>query len=97
MGKRSREDKEKAEEARRRVKTRVEDAFNHFGKNELYEEQLFRYFMKKGMSRKEVEKLIVDAIGMNLIVMGARSIFRKEKPEKLGHITVFWMKGKEDL
>jgi len=64
MGEGRRENKEKASEGRGRVKYQVEEVFNHFGKDVLYEKQLFGYFMKKGMIRKEVERLIVDAISI---------------------------------
>jgi len=34
------------------VKALVEEAFGHFGKNALYEEQFIKYFKGQGMSKK---------------------------------------------
>lgn len=73
------------------MKRLIEEAFNHFGKSVLYEEQTFRYFMKKGMSRKEVENLVLDAMGMKIIVIGAESISREDNP-----MENFRLAGKED-
>jgi len=96
MGKGHREDKAKAGEARRRVKAQIEEVFHHYKKNVLYEEQLFQYYIKKGLSRKEVEKLVIDAIGMNIIRIGAKSIIRKgNQLENLGDITVFRLLSKD--
>jgi hypothetical protein len=44
------------------------------------------------MSKKDVDKLWLKAYKMNIMRMGARPIFRKEKPIRiLGTVTVFWL------
>lgn len=97
MGKRHREDKEKAKMERKKIKELLENAFNHFGKNILYEEQLFAYFIKGGMNREEVNKLIISAIGRNIVTIGVKPIADEEDPLKiLGHVTVFRLTGRED-
>jgi len=75
---------------RRRVKSLMEQAFDHFGKDVLYEEQLFKFYMDKGMSRDEVKKLVVSAIGKKIIMIGSKPIARDDNPmEILGNVTVF--------
>jgi len=97
MGEGRREDKEKAKMERRKIKGLLENAFNHFGKNVLYEEQLFQYFINKGMGREEVNKLLISAIGKNVITIGVKPIAHEEDPLKiLGHVTVFRLIGRED-
>jgi len=81
---------------RRRVKSLMEQAFDHFGKDVLYEEQLFKYFMDKGMSRDEVKELVVDAIGKKIIQIGAKPIGREDTKEVLGTVTVFRLLGRDE-
>lgn len=97
MGKRRGENKEKAREERKSVKRLVEEAFNHFGNKKLYKEQFIKYFLNKGMSKDEVDKLWIEADRMNIISIGVKPIVREEEPLKiLGHVTIFRLKGKED-
>jgi len=79
------------------VKRLVEEAFNHFGNKKLYKEQFIKYFLNKGMSKDEVDKLWIEADRMNIISIGVKPIVREEEPLKiLGHVTIFRLKGKED-
>jgi len=89
--------KENPRKDKTRVKSLIEGAFMHFGKDELYEEQFIKYFRDKGMSKEEVDQLWVKAYAMNLIDIVRRSIISKGRvPRILGHVTVFIMAGKED-
>ena len=96
MGRRSRTHKENARKERKRVKALVESAFNHFGKDELYEEQFIKYFRDQGMSKEDADKLWINAHSMNIIRIGIRPIFREGDPLNiLGHVTVFTLRSKE--
>ena len=79
------------------MKALVEGAFDHFGKNLLYEEQFIKYFKNQGMSKVEVDKLWVKANNLGIIRIGAKPIFRDEDPlDILGHVVVFRLLGKGD-
>jgi len=74
----------------------MEQAYDHFGKVVLYEEQLFKYFMAKGMSRDEVKELVVNAIGKKIILIGVKPIGREDTMEVLGTVTVFRLVGRDE-
>jgi len=79
------------------MKRLVEEAFNHFGNKKLYKEQFIKYFLDKGMSKDEVDKLWIEADRMNIILIGVKPIVREEEPLKiLGHVTIFRLKEDED-
>jgi len=79
------------------VKAQVEEAFNPLGSNELYKEQFIKYFLDKGMRRKNINELWMNAYKMNIISIGVKPIVSDEKPlEILGHVTVFKLVGRED-
>jgi len=97
VGRRSGTDKKNARKEKERIKALVEGAFDHFGKNELYERQFINYFRAQGMGKEEVDKLWVKAHSMKIIRIGARSIIRKGKaPAMLGDVMVFILKGREE-
>ena len=79
------------------MKALVEEAFAHFCKNELYEEQFIKYFKARGMSKKEADKLWINAHAMDIITIGVRPIFQEDDPLNiLGHVTIFRLAEKED-
>jgi len=79
------------------VKAQVEDAFNHFGSNEIYKEQFIKYFLNKGMKRKNIDELWMNAYRMNIILIGVKPIVSEKKPlDILGHVTVFKLVGREE-
>jgi len=79
------------------VKALIEEAFAHFGKNELFEEQFINYFKARGMSKEEADRLWIDAHAMNIITIGVRPIFREDDPMNiLGHVSIFRLAAKED-
>jgi len=79
------------------VKALVEGAFDHFGKNVLYEEQFIKYFKNQGMSKNEVDRLWFKAENMKIMRRGVKPIFRDEDPlDILGHVVVFRLLGKGD-
>jgi len=97
VGKRHGKHKGKAREKRNSMKRLVEEAFNHFGNKKLYKEQFIKYFLDKGMSKDEVDKLWIEADRMNIILIGVKPIVREEEPLKiLGHVTIFRLKEDED-
>jgi len=81
---------------RKRVKSLMEQAFDQFGKDVLYEEQMFKYFMANGMSRDEVKELVVNAIGKKIILIGAKPIGREDTMEVLGTVTIFRLVGRAE-
>ena len=79
------------------MKALVEEAFTHFSKNEVYEEQFIKYFKARGMSKEEADRLWIDAHAMDIITIGVRPIFREDDPLNiLGHVTIFRLSEKED-
>jgi len=79
------------------MKAQVEEAFNHLGSSELYKEQFVKYFLDKGMGRKSIDELWINAYKVNVISIGVKPIVSDEKPlEILGHVTVFKLVGRED-
>jgi len=98
VGSRSGTDRENARKETKRVKALVEEAFGHFGKNALYEEQFIKYFENRGMSKNEVDKLWFKAENMKIIRRGLKPIFREKDPlDILGHVVVFRLLGKGDV
>jgi len=90
-------DKEKARKEKKQVKSLVEEAFKHYGKNVLYEKQFIKYYRDRGMSKDEVDGLWAKAHSMKIIRIGAKPVFR-EKPYKiLGNVIVFRLLGKEGV
>jgi len=88
---------EDARKERKRIKALVESAFNHFGKNVLYEAQFIKFFKDKGMTKEEADKLWIIARAKRIIGIEVRPLLRKKRPPKiLGHIAVFTLKGKGD-
>jgi len=80
VGRRSGTDKEDARKEKKRIKALVESAFEHYGKNVLYEEQFIKYFKNQGMSKNEVDKLWFKAGNMKIMKRGVKPIFRVRAP-----------------
>ena len=78
------------------MKAQVEEAFDHLGSSEIYKEQFIKFFLDKGMKRKNIDELWMNAYSMNIIQICVKPIVREGKPlEILGQITVFRLVGKE--
>jgi hypothetical protein len=83
-------DKENARKERERIKTLVEQAFIHYGKNELYEEQFDRFFKDKGMSEEEIDNLWIEANSMRIIQVGYSPVSALGNPlDIIGQKTIF--------
>lgn len=97
MGKRHKKDKKHAMKEKKRIKELVLEAFEHFGKNELFKEEFVKYFQKKGMSKDKIDRLWIKADQMNIITIGVEPIWEPGHPLNIiGHKTVFELVGKEE-
>lgn len=79
-----------------RIKALVSEAFEHYGRYKLFEDEFIKYFRGKGMGDDEIDNLWAKAHSLNIITIGVKPLWEPGHPLSIiGQKTVFSLAGKE--
>lgn len=67
---------------RKELRKIVRELFKHFGRDEVYEDEFYDYFRRKGLSDEDIEVLWVRVIGESDLVRWEIHVWADELPLK---------------